>query len=638
MDTNKETNLYLNKKHLIEEIVRHFSLLNVFSCPDFPKINSYPYYENILSHLINQYGHYSIVYGDVNKLRIINDTFGKEEGDRTLDILFRIITNSFPKNTRFVRMGGDELLILLPNTTKELAEQLITKCQMNLERQKDHIHNSGITLAARQSNGQPIDQLIHSADQEILEIKNSNSQNEKKLKAQKEELERQKANPIILKVPNDVSKQQQEKWKELNQMIRVATDKHIADIRPSKDFRFCIKNFDINNSKEEDLKREAFSIVKGIKTLLEENTQNSVQRHHTIAQDLLPRFSLEEIQLIDSIVNHKESVSKIHSFEIQELVKLRDTTSLLLEDLSRDRHSGLLCKSYYQRYLADELAKSKVDYQVIHFSMVGIRPSNTAYGHSLTDVRMKKTISLLIQSFEEKLEEQNKTFNNVAFADFDPDDIFFIDQGNGDYDAFIPKKYSLPEEEIQEMIDPVNCHYTDGLTSSFPIQAVADNNVNKFSIPFKIEQPKNIMDTVKVFYEYFIKASDKQAKLGKVNFFKNSLSQKPFVKYSRYIEKICNQKKDPLKRKNLEGKTNLLAFQEVFKDCVAFYCNEIENFDDPTIEKTFLNNIFCGIINGEDFFNYRMEEEKNKTEEKKHHVNSFIKKQEDSKGDFWIRE
>lgn len=74
----------------------------------------------------------SIIIADVNGLKLINDTFGHEKGDQLLKKVAKIFKNIFREEDIITRWGGDEFLILLPQTEKEQASKICnrirTKC------------------------------------------------------------------------------------------------------------------------------------------------------------------------------------------------------------------------------------------------------------------------------------------------------------------------------------------------------------------------------------------------------------------------------------------------------------------------------------------------------------------------------
>ncbi len=77
----------------------------------------------------------SIIMGDLNGLKLINDAFGHTMGDKALIKVSEIMKKAFRKEDIISRVGGDEFLILLPKTSKEIALKIIgrirAECKSN---------------------------------------------------------------------------------------------------------------------------------------------------------------------------------------------------------------------------------------------------------------------------------------------------------------------------------------------------------------------------------------------------------------------------------------------------------------------------------------------------------------------------
>jgi diguanylate cyclase len=69
----------------------------------------------------------SIVMGDVNRLKQVNDSFGHVMGDELLKKTAEVIKKSCRADDMVARLGGDEFVVLLPKTTAMEAEGLIAR-------------------------------------------------------------------------------------------------------------------------------------------------------------------------------------------------------------------------------------------------------------------------------------------------------------------------------------------------------------------------------------------------------------------------------------------------------------------------------------------------------------------------------
>jgi len=69
----------------------------------------------------------SIIMGDVNGLKLINDAFGHIEGDKLLMSAAKAIESACRSDDVAARWGGDEFTILLPKTKKEEAEAIVKR-------------------------------------------------------------------------------------------------------------------------------------------------------------------------------------------------------------------------------------------------------------------------------------------------------------------------------------------------------------------------------------------------------------------------------------------------------------------------------------------------------------------------------
>ncbi|MDX9692077.1 MAG: diguanylate cyclase, partial [Acholeplasmataceae bacterium] len=86
----------------------------------------------------------SIVLIDINGLKIMNDAFGHDSGDQLLISVSDELRHSF-NTQRIARIGGDEFVVILPNTQYEKAQKQIDYAKSNIE--KLIIHGMSASVA-----------------------------------------------------------------------------------------------------------------------------------------------------------------------------------------------------------------------------------------------------------------------------------------------------------------------------------------------------------------------------------------------------------------------------------------------------------------------------------------------------------
>lgn len=69
----------------------------------------------------------SIIVGDINGLKLINESFGHKEGDKILVSIADVLKSCCRPRDVLARTGGDEFSILMPNTPYEEANQILTR-------------------------------------------------------------------------------------------------------------------------------------------------------------------------------------------------------------------------------------------------------------------------------------------------------------------------------------------------------------------------------------------------------------------------------------------------------------------------------------------------------------------------------
>src|SRR6202041_1267944 len=77
-------------------------------------------------------GVYALLMIDMDKLKEINDIFGLEAGNSAITLVAQCLQRSIRATDHAARLGGDELAVLLPGASPEVAEAVIKRVRHNV--------------------------------------------------------------------------------------------------------------------------------------------------------------------------------------------------------------------------------------------------------------------------------------------------------------------------------------------------------------------------------------------------------------------------------------------------------------------------------------------------------------------------
>ncbi|MGM0379869.1 MAG: diguanylate cyclase domain-containing protein [Bacillota bacterium] len=124
----------------------------------------------------------SLINIDVNGLKLTNDAFGHEQGDKLLVKVSNVLQSVCRKDDLIARMGGDEFTILLPKTYKKDAQKIKNRIIESISNIKiDYIVPSvAIGLATKKSKKENIKEVLTIAEDNMYLNKIRTSQLMKK--------------------------------------------------------------------------------------------------------------------------------------------------------------------------------------------------------------------------------------------------------------------------------------------------------------------------------------------------------------------------------------------------------------------------------------------------------------------------
>lgn len=115
----------------------------------------------------------SIIIGDVNSLKIINDTFGHQHGDKLLRKIAMVLKSCFRKSDVISRWGGDEFSIILPHTPREKGIAIINRINWECQKKSTLILPLSISMgiATKSSMSENINAVVREAESKMYRYK-----------------------------------------------------------------------------------------------------------------------------------------------------------------------------------------------------------------------------------------------------------------------------------------------------------------------------------------------------------------------------------------------------------------------------------------------------------------------------------
>lgn len=158
------------KSNLLEYQANHDQLTGLYNRQKFQSI-----FSKEINRTLRYEDELSLIMFDIDFFKIINDTFGHEVGDKVLCDVSKVLQNSIRQSDSAVRWGGEEFIILLPETSLENATAVAHKIKENLELFSfEYMNDRDVTASfgVTQLNSTDSDTtFINRADQALYEAK-----------------------------------------------------------------------------------------------------------------------------------------------------------------------------------------------------------------------------------------------------------------------------------------------------------------------------------------------------------------------------------------------------------------------------------------------------------------------------------
>ncbi len=116
--------IQITKKLLVDKIKKD----------DLTQLYNKKYIENLIDELCSMKDvSFCVLFIDVNSLKLVNDTYGHDAGDRLLLKVGKAISASVRSEDFVARLGGDELVVVLIDATEQYLNEVIHRIERNIQ-------------------------------------------------------------------------------------------------------------------------------------------------------------------------------------------------------------------------------------------------------------------------------------------------------------------------------------------------------------------------------------------------------------------------------------------------------------------------------------------------------------------------
>lgn len=121
---------------------------------------------------------FSLAMLDIDRFKLINDQYGHDSGDAVLIEVARVLDAEIREHDLCGRWGGEEFLVLLPETDQQTAGHVMERLRLAVEQLQVRVGTAALSVTvsiglAEQHPGNNYSETINRADTALLEAKRS---------------------------------------------------------------------------------------------------------------------------------------------------------------------------------------------------------------------------------------------------------------------------------------------------------------------------------------------------------------------------------------------------------------------------------------------------------------------------------
>ncbi len=392
------------------KLATKLNLLNYiksFSMPDYPDLGilSNTFLYDIFIGSCKNLDNYTLLYGDIDGLRNLNNEIGYKNADLAIEELLKTILDYLPENITSAKLGGDEFCFIVPNMSTEDTRKITKKIHDALAKNEE-VKGLDITFGACDSSN-------------FNNIHDMYTYVENKVNMKKHGL---------LNINENV-----ENVNEFNQKLDKFIDSTI-NTYIKKNFRFS-QNRIFNN---DDLKTLSYPVINSVSNLLD--TDNIVIKND--CDDFIHENKIDSdiaSKIYDLVSKPNINFEELDSLSIKDLKNIKDI-------LSTDSVTGAHNNVYRDHYILPNLEEEGDPFKVILAESLGIKILNSVSSHSSTDLKIKSTFENLIKNLNEIIPEGC----NIR--------TFPIHSGGGTFEIIVKNDYKdiLNADKINQIFNKMN--------------------------------------------------------------------------------------------------------------------------------------------------------------------------------------